>query len=126
MFLFKENFYIYRNRSASNVDVIDPPLPEYSSLMQLSSKAQKSLQKISKQNFADSSWLTHVEVITYSGPHRRLWTGPQFSFGVYAPSGHSSAQLVKYFINLLIFVNFSLIRIMTILRLMLHKKFVQF
>lgn len=62
--------------------------------MQLSSKAQESAQKSQKQ---DSSWLPHIEVITYSGPHRRLWMGPQFSFGVYASTGHSSAQLVFFF-----------------------------
>lgn len=87
--------------------------------MQLSEKAQESAQKFQKQ---DSSWLPHIEVITYSGPHRRLWMGPQFSFGVYAPTGHSSAQLV-FFYKFLLF--FSSIQIMTQI-LMSHKKFVQF
>ncbi|KAG1669950.1 Breast carcinoma-amplified sequence 3 [Nymphon striatum] len=28
----------------------------------------------------DDGWLSQIEIITYSGPHRRLWMGPQFSF----------------------------------------------
>ncbi|CAG0893638.1 unnamed protein product [Cyprideis torosa] len=28
----------------------------------------------------DESWVAHVEINTYQGPHRRLWMGPQFRF----------------------------------------------
>lgn len=37
-----------------------------------------------------------VEMVTYGGPHRRLWMGPQFTFRTYMDSpGHSSADLVS-------------------------------
>lgn len=36
----------------------------------------------------DERWLSQVEIITSSGPHRRLWMGPQFIFKTYnTPSG---------------------------------------
>lgn len=36
----------------------------------------------------DDRWLSQVEIITSSGPHRRLWMGPQFIFKTYnTPSG---------------------------------------
>ncbi|XP_078722069.1 BCAS3 microtubule associated cell migration factor isoform X1 [Lampetra fluviatilis] len=28
----------------------------------------------------DDEWLSQVEIVTHSGPHRRLWMGPQFTF----------------------------------------------
>ncbi|CAM1308780.1 BCAS3 (predicted) [Pycnogonum litorale] len=28
----------------------------------------------------DDQWLSQVEIITHTGPHRRLWMGPQFQF----------------------------------------------
>lgn len=61
--------------------------------------AQKMVNGIESEKIEpmNSAWLPHVEVVTYCGPHRRLWMGPQFSFGIYATSGHSSAQLVSEF-----------------------------
>lgn len=36
----------------------------------------------------DERWLSQVEIVTSSGPHRRLWMGPQFIFKTYnTPSG---------------------------------------
>jgi hypothetical protein len=34
----------------------------------------------------DESWLSQVEISTHSGPHRRLWMGPQFTFKVFNPA----------------------------------------
>ncbi|ODM93590.1 Breast carcinoma-amplified sequence 3, partial [Orchesella cincta] len=31
----------------------------------------------------DERWLSQVEICTHSGPHRRLWMGPQFTFKVF-------------------------------------------
>lgn len=72
--------------------MIDPPLHENNPILRVLDN-DRSSRKSSKKEPSDTAWLPHVEVLTYSGPHRRLWMGPQFSFGVYAPSGHSSAQL---------------------------------
>lgn len=36
----------------------------------------------------EDRWLSQVEIVTSSGPHRRLWMGPQFIFKTYnTPSG---------------------------------------
>jgi breast carcinoma-amplified sequence 3 len=35
---------------------------------------------------SDEKWLSQVEITTHSGPHRRLWMGPQFTFKVFNPS----------------------------------------
>lgn len=44
----------------------------------------------------DDHWLSQVEIITSSGPHRRLWMGPQFIFKTYnTPSGY---KIVAFFI----------------------------
>lgn len=108
----------FRNRGASNIEVISPPLSESNSLIRLCTKSLTKDNLIigdesNNQNhnrkkdfiYTNSSWLQQVEVVTYSGPHRRLWMGPQFSFSVYANSGHSSAQLVLFYeIFLLIFL----------------------
>lgn len=72
--------------------MIDPPLHESNPILRVLN-GDRSTRKSSKKEPSDTAWLPHVEVLTYSGPHRRLWMGPQFSFGIYAPSGHSSAQL---------------------------------
>ncbi|KAJ1351772.1 hypothetical protein KIN20_007908 [Parelaphostrongylus tenuis] len=38
-------------------------------------------------------WISQVEVCTYSGPHRRLWMGPQFRFFEYREE-NTSAELM--------------------------------
>ncbi|KAL5017211.1 hypothetical protein ScPMuIL_006800 [Solemya velum] len=37
----------------------------------------------SSKDDMDDQWLSQVEIITHTGPHRRLWMGPQFSFKTY-------------------------------------------
>jgi hypothetical protein len=81
-----------RNRGASGVDVIDPPLHDSNPILQLSEKHSTS-EHFGGPTKQSNAWLPQVEVHTYSGPHRRLWMGPQFSFGIYTPSGHASAEL---------------------------------
>lgn len=34
-------------------------------------------------NEDDEHWLSQVEIVTHTGPHRRLWMGPQFVFKTY-------------------------------------------
>ncbi|KAM8854018.1 BCAS3 microtubule associated cell migration factor isoform 2-T2 [Synchiropus picturatus] len=38
----------------------------------------------------DQEWLSQVEIVTYTGPHRRLWMGPQFQFKTIHPSGQTT------------------------------------
>ncbi|XP_026566007.1 breast carcinoma-amplified sequence 3 isoform X1 [Pseudonaja textilis] len=37
----------------------------------------------------DEEWLSQVEIVTHTGPHRRLWMGPQFQFKTIHPSGQT-------------------------------------
>lgn len=51
-------------------------------------------EKFNESDFMDNCddrWLSQVEIVTSSGPHRRLWMGPQFIFKTYnTPSGYDS------------------------------------
>uniref|UniRef100_A0A3B3R432 BCAS3 microtubule associated cell migration factor n=1 Tax=Paramormyrops kingsleyae TaxID=1676925 RepID=A0A3B3R432_9TELE len=38
----------------------------------------------------DEEWLAQVEIVTHTGPHRRLWMGPQFQFKTIHPSGQTT------------------------------------
>ncbi|KAI3413514.1 hypothetical protein GPALN_011004 [Globodera pallida] len=78
-----------RSRNIADFELVDPPLPSSSPLVQLCTSKQTS-----KSHRPRHSWLPFLEVVTYTGPHRRLWLGPQFSFSVYAASRErSSAEL---------------------------------
>lgn len=83
-----------RNKGTVGVDFISPPLEECSDMIQTCNLAIKERGR-SKNNKSNNAWMQHVEISTYCGPHRRLWQGPQFSFGVYNYTGHSSAELVS-------------------------------
>lgn len=83
-------WFLHRSRNAASVE---PPLSKQNALIVYSHRGIKKELKCDKQ--VPDYWLQHVEVETYSGPHRRLWMGPQFTFGHYAASGHASAQLVS-------------------------------
>uniref|UniRef100_A0A914EFI6 BCAS3 domain-containing protein n=1 Tax=Acrobeloides nanus TaxID=290746 RepID=A0A914EFI6_9BILA len=67
---------------------IEPPLDQHCPLVLENFKSNEK----SKESKSDN-WIRHIEGTCYSGPHRRIWMGPQFSFGVYTPTSHSSAQL---------------------------------
>uniref|UniRef100_A0A5S6QMW7 BCAS3 domain-containing protein n=1 Tax=Trichuris muris TaxID=70415 RepID=A0A5S6QMW7_TRIMR len=41
---------------------------------------------------ANSSWISEIEIVTYAGPHRRLWMGPQFTFKTFFERGHASSR----------------------------------
>ncbi|CAG7729057.1 unnamed protein product [Allacma fusca] len=47
---------------------------------------------IPEEEHMDERWLSQVEITTHSGPHRRLWMGPQFTFKVFNSSGSSKSQ----------------------------------
>nr|XP_033777756.1 breast carcinoma-amplified sequence 3 isoform X4 [Geotrypetes seraphini] len=38
----------------------------------------------------DEEWLSQVEIVTHTGPHRRLWMGPQFQFKTIHASGQTT------------------------------------
>lgn len=40
-------------------------------------------RKIIEPECMEDNWLSQVEIVTHSGPHRRLWMGPQFTFKTY-------------------------------------------
>lgn len=46
-----------------------------------------------KEN-GNNMWISQVEIVTYAGPHRRLWMGPQFTFKTYLEP-QRSAPLVS-------------------------------
>jgi len=52
--------------------------------------AKKQEQKSPEIN---NGWISQVEIATYSGPARRLWLGPQFTFKTYISPQQSAALL---------------------------------
>lgn len=91
-----------RLRGTTGVNFVSPPLHETSPILKIidTSNSQK---RASRKNSDNNSWLQHVEVKTYSSPHRRLWMGPQFTFGIYNSQKHASAELVRRLYRLLFF-----------------------
>uniref|UniRef100_A0A914LKU2 BCAS3 domain-containing protein n=1 Tax=Meloidogyne incognita TaxID=6306 RepID=A0A914LKU2_MELIC len=75
-----------RSNSTIDFEAVNPPLPQNNSFMKLFLKSKENNQ-IKQQ---EKNWLPFLEVITYSGPHRRLWLGPQFCFNVHTTSSTSS------------------------------------
>uniref|UniRef100_A0A915JYE3 BCAS3 domain-containing protein n=1 Tax=Romanomermis culicivorax TaxID=13658 RepID=A0A915JYE3_ROMCU len=51
-------------------------------------KSKETIEKCQKSIYRDL-WISQVEIVTYSGPHRRLWMGPQFTFKTYLDSQRS-------------------------------------
>ncbi|TNN80726.1 Breast carcinoma-amplified sequence 3 [Liparis tanakae] len=49
----------------------------------------RSLHRICQLS-ANSDVLERVEIVTHTGPHRRLWMGPQFQFKTLHPSGQTT------------------------------------
>ncbi|KAF6198729.1 hypothetical protein GE061_006751 [Apolygus lucorum] len=43
----------------------------------------------------DDRWLSQVEIITHTGPHRRLWMGPQFTFKPVDPLPTGSEEEIE-------------------------------
>ncbi|XP_070204277.1 BCAS3 microtubule associated cell migration factor-like isoform X3 [Littorina saxatilis] len=52
-------------------------------VMRYDSKDSLSSDHSCREDNPDEQWLSQVEIITHTGPHRRLWMGPQFSFKTY-------------------------------------------
>uniref|UniRef100_A0A7E4W5X0 BCAS3 domain-containing protein n=1 Tax=Panagrellus redivivus TaxID=6233 RepID=A0A7E4W5X0_PANRE len=80
-------WFLHRGRDAANVD---PPLAANNLLIGYAQP--DAVKEVQTSKVADYC-LQHIEVDTYSAPHRRLWMGPQFMFCVYADSEHASAPL---------------------------------
>lgn len=74
-----------RSNSTIDFEAVNPPLPQNNSFMKIFLKSKEKNQIKQERN-----WLPFLEVITYSGPHRRLWLGPQFCFNVHTISSTSS------------------------------------
>lgn len=68
-------------RNESFPDVV-PPLPSNNPLLNEFEKLNRSSQVDENDDNKGDKWLSQVEIITHSGPHRRLWMGPQFQFKV--------------------------------------------
>ncbi|ELU13646.1 hypothetical protein CAPTEDRAFT_150615 [Capitella teleta] len=66
---------------------IDHPLFGDMGPRQESKESLSSDHSSSKEEDPSDQWLSHVEIITHAGPHRRLWMGPQFSFKTFQGSG---------------------------------------
>lgn len=62
-------------------DVV-PPLPSNNPLLNEFEKLNRNSQIDENDDNKGDKWLSQVEIITHSGPHRRLWMGPQFQFKV--------------------------------------------
>lgn len=66
---------------------IQPPLPLDNCLLRNRMDTKDAITE-SDASDNDERWLSQVEIVTSSGPHRRLWMGPQFIFKTYnTPSG---------------------------------------
>ncbi|KAK2173144.1 hypothetical protein NP493_899g00031 [Ridgeia piscesae] len=50
------------------------------------SRESLSSDHSSSRDDQDDQWLSQVEILTHSEPHRRLWMGPQFSFKTFQGS----------------------------------------
>lgn len=49
----------------------------------------------------DERWLSQVEICTHSGPHRRLWMGPQFTFKIFNSNSYVKKITLPYHITIL-------------------------
>lgn len=52
----------------------------------LGQPSREILSSDSSTDGNDEQWLSQVEIITHTGPHRRLWMGPQFAFKTFQSS----------------------------------------
>ncbi|GMT19170.1 hypothetical protein PFISCL1PPCAC_10467, partial [Pristionchus fissidentatus] len=62
-------------------DDVRAPLAKESTLMSVLYDENSEVKR--KISMEGRDWIPEVEVHAYSGPHRRLWQGPQFSFYCY-------------------------------------------
>lgn len=46
-------------------------------------------------NEDDEHWLSQVEIVTHTGPHRRLWMGPQFVFKTYSNGYNNDCDAIE-------------------------------
>ncbi|CAD6187782.1 unnamed protein product [Caenorhabditis auriculariae] len=65
-------------RTKNNADM-HPPMPQGSPLMALATPSNE----VPQLRPGEELWTPHVEVRTYSAPHRCIWQGPQFEFYEY-------------------------------------------
>ncbi|KAK9509588.1 hypothetical protein O3M35_006868 [Rhynocoris fuscipes] len=59
---------------------LQPPLPSNNPLLQ-----SITTEVTPDPRTMDDRWMSQVEIVTHTGPHRRLWMGPQFSFKAIDP-----------------------------------------
>lgn len=81
-------------RCKSSLDVRAPVAESNPLLVWLNASNKIEECKMNLEGERNEKWITQIEVLTYGEPHRRLWTGPQFTFKTFLSSGHSSADLV--------------------------------
>lgn len=78
-------------RKDSSVEIL-PPLPLENPLLKVNERDPKidESEPISPMDL-ENRWLSQVEIVTSSGPNRRLWMGPQFIFKTYMLNGFVSS-----------------------------------
>ncbi|KAK6011548.1 hypothetical protein OSTOST_23360, partial [Ostertagia ostertagi] len=79
----------FRVAGTKNNPDMPPPLQQGSPLLTWL-LPDKTRSRVSRET---DTWIPQVEVCTYSGPHRRLWMGPQFKFFEYREE-NTSAELM--------------------------------
>uniref|UniRef100_A0A0K0DT37 BCAS3 domain-containing protein n=1 Tax=Strongyloides stercoralis TaxID=6248 RepID=A0A0K0DT37_STRER len=83
-------------RTKSCVD-IRLPIKENNPILKMINDA-KNLESFTPRPISptnmQNNWVENIETSTYSGPHRRIWMGPQITFAQYVNIEHLSADLI--------------------------------
>lgn len=80
----KAQWRVLRKESSAE---IQPPLPLDNPLLKATAYDDVSEPEDMSPADVQNRWLSQVEIVTSSGPHRRLWMGPQFMFKTYRLQG---------------------------------------
>ncbi|CDW57748.1 breast carcinoma amplified sequence 3 [Trichuris trichiura] len=60
-------------------------------IMSNRSNSRLGSPEVARPLVGDSSWISEIEIVTYAGPHRRLWMGPQFTFKTFLDRGDTTS-----------------------------------
>uniref|UniRef100_A0A336M9H6 CSON013755 protein n=1 Tax=Culicoides sonorensis TaxID=179676 RepID=A0A336M9H6_CULSO len=94
----KAQWILLRNE---NLPDVSPPLAGNNPLLNEFDKVNRNIHFDENDDTKGDKWLSQVEIITHSGPHRRLWMGPQFQFKTYSiPSGGSLSSLDEHSVEI--------------------------
>lgn len=91
----KAQWTLLRNDALPDVA---PPLTSNNPLLNEYEKLNRCPPMDDSDENKGDKWLSQVEIITHSGPHRRLWMGPQFQFKViFLHYFHTKISLINIF-----------------------------